>query len=147
MNRRFGEPILADVTYRPRPGAYGVIHGDGQLLITYQGAPDCEFQLPGGGIDPGESPVAALHREVFEETGWGIQVQRRLGTYLRYTFMPDYGFWARKACHIYLCRATRRLGDIVEPNHTAHWVSVARGIALLENDGDRHFAAQQLPRR
>lgn len=142
MNRRFGEAINPDVRYRPRPGAYGILHSGSRLLITHQSEPDNEFQLPGGGIDAGESAVAALHREVFEETGWGIRVERRLGVYLRYTYMPDYGFWARKACHIYLCQPTRRLGKISEPHHTAHWIDIAEAETMLSNQGDRHFVAQ-----
>jgi len=115
-----------------------------QLLITHQSQPNPEYQLPGGGIEPGESTIVALHREVFEETGWGIRIERRLGAYLRYTFMPEYNFWARKVCHIYLCQPTRRLGDIPEPFHTAHWVNINQAVRLLGNAGDRHFAARFL---
>ena len=34
---------------------------------------------PGGGLDAGELPEPALHREVFEETGQHIEVERFLG--------------------------------------------------------------------
>jgi len=144
MNRRFGEPKRADIIYRPRPGAYGILRLGKKLLITHQAWPDPEYQLPGGGIDPGESVAGALHREVFEETGWGVRIERRLGTYLRYTYMPDYGFWARKSCHIYLCRPTRRLGDIPEPHHSAHWVTLSQAADLLSNAGDRLFLLRYL---
>jgi 8-oxo-dGTP diphosphatase len=139
MNRRFGEAIKAGVKYRPRPGAYGILRLCRQMLITHQSQPDEEYQLPVGGIDAGESPLAALHREVFEETGWGMSVERRMGAFLRYTYMPEYDFWARKICHIYLCRPTRQKGDIPEPFHTAHWIDISEARHILSNQGDRHF--------
>ena len=102
--RRYGQSVRNDVNYRHRPGAYGVILHLDKILLTHQAWPEAELQLPGGGIDTGESAVQALHRECMEETGWKIQIDRRLGAYQRFTYMPDYGFWAQKICHIYLCR-------------------------------------------
>ena len=73
MIRRFGTPPEAGRVYKPRPGAYVVLLRGDDMLVTRQEAsetlPAPEYQLPGGGIDPGESPVVALHREVLEETG------------------------------------------------------------------------------
>ena len=127
-----------------RPGAYAVLQRGADMLITYQAAPDDEFQLPGGGIDPGESPVVALHREVFEETGWTIGAPRRLGAFRRFVFMPEYDMWAEKLCTIYLARPARRIGPPSEPGHSAHWVSVQAAVQMLGNAGDRHFAARFL---
>nr|WP_232236987.1 NUDIX hydrolase [Thiosulfatihalobacter marinus] len=127
-----------------RPGAYAVLLRGTDMLITYQAAPDDEFQLPGGGIDPGESPVVALHREVFEETGWTIGAPRRLGAFRRFVFMPEYDMWAEKLCTIYLARPARRIGPPSEPGHSAHWVSVQAAVQMLGNAGDRHFAARFL---
>jgi 8-oxo-dGTP diphosphatase len=39
------------------------------------------FMQPGGKLDPGESPVAALHREVREELGVGVVAIRPLGRF------------------------------------------------------------------
>ena len=102
--RRYEEPKRTDIKYTPRPGAYAVIALGRKLLLTYQDLETPEIQLPGGGIDPGETPVRALHREVYEETGYHITGLVRLGAYQRYTYIREYDLWAHKICHIYLCR-------------------------------------------
>jgi len=137
--RRFQEPRRRDIKYTRRPGAYGVIALGNRLLLTHQDLARPEIQLPGGGIDPGESPVRALHREVFEETGYRIAVQRRLGAYQRFTFIEEYDLWAHKICHMYLCRPARRVSDPVERDHTALWLDADNAYAQLTNDGDAEF--------
>ncbi len=137
--RRFGEPIDPTRAYRDRPGAYGVILDGRDALVTEQSAPRAEFQLPGGGVDPGEGLVRALHRECLEETGWRIQVLRRLGAFQRFCYMPEYDLWARKICHIYLCRPVLRLGTPADPAHRAVWMPVETAAELLAVEGDRHF--------
>jgi 8-oxo-dGTP diphosphatase len=146
MIRRFGERVVAGQSYRARPGAYAVLHLDGEVLLTWQEEPDAEFQLPGGGIDTGESPLTALHREVFEETGWTIAAPRRLGAFRRFAYMPDYDRWAEKVCHVYLARPILRLGPPTEAGHAAVWVAAADAPAMVGNDGDRHFLAEVVRR-
>ena len=55
-----------------RVAAYAVVVADGKLLLTqlagYTGAAG-RWNLPGGGLDPGESPTDGVVREVAEETG------------------------------------------------------------------------------
>lgn len=139
MIRRFGDAPDPSRRYRQRPGAYAILPLGGQILLTFQDAPIPEFQLPGGGIDPGESPLVALHREVLEETGWRIAAPRRLGAFRRFTYMPDYDIWAEKLCHIYCATPTLRLGDPSEPGHTALLLPPEEAANQLANDGDRHF--------
>jgi len=124
-----------------RPGAYALLPRDGQLLLTCQFDPAPDIQLPGGGIDPGESPIPALHREVHEETGWKIAAPRRIDAFRRFVYMPEYDLWAEKLCHIYLARPVLRLGEPVEANHRTLWMPVAQAAEILGNAGDRHFAA------
>jgi 8-oxo-dGTP diphosphatase len=51
-----------------RVGAYALVPDTGRLLLTrYAGSG--RWSLPGGGIDHGEQPIDAVHREVREETG------------------------------------------------------------------------------
>lgn len=146
--RRFGEPWRPDAPYRDRPGAYALLldrEASGpRLLLAATPNHGEALLLPGGGIDPGESPLRALHREVREETGWTLSPLRRLGAFQRYCFMPDYGFWARKVCHIYLCRPGRPLGPPSEPDHTPVWMPLRHAAARLSVSGERWFADRLL---
>ncbi|HKK97907.1 MAG TPA: NUDIX hydrolase [Marivita sp.] len=145
--RRFGQPPEAGRKYTTRVGAYAILPGSDGLLLTYQDAsapglrtlPEPEYQLPGGGVDPGESPVQALYREVYEETGWRIARPQRLGAYRRFTYMPEYDLWAEKMCLIYKATPVLRYGDPTEPGHTAVWMSANAAVAELANSGDSAF--------
>ncbi len=141
MIARFGEAPKPGQTYRRRVGAYALLPRDGALLLTVQDTEEGpDLQLPGGGIDPGESPITALHREVFEETGWTIAPPRRVGAFRRFAYMPEYDLWAEKICLIYTARPVLRQGPPSEPGHRALWMPADQAAPLLGNAGDRHFA-------
>ncbi len=140
MIRRFGTPPKADRQYIRRLGAYAILPRDGQLLLTLQSDPDPDLQLPGGGVDPGESPMRALHREVVEETGWRISTARHIGTYRRFTYMPEYDLWAEKLCLIFHARPVYALGEPTETGHQAVWMTPDQAAVHLNSPGDRHFA-------
>lgn len=137
MIPRVGERVHPGRAYALRPGVYAVLRRGDRVLLTRQADPGPELQLPGGGIDPGESPLSALHREVWEETGWTLAGPRRIGAYRRFTYMPDYDLWAEKLCTIYLARPALRRGAPVEPGHCALWLPIARAARMLGNAGDR----------
>ncbi|SEO09728.1 8-oxo-dGTP diphosphatase [Salinihabitans flavidus] len=141
MIRRFGPTPQKNRCYLRRPGVYAVLRLGDQVLLTHQARPVAEFQLPGGGIDPGESPIPALHREVYEETGWTITGLRRAGAFRRFVYMPDYDIWADKLCTIYTARPVRQIGPPTEPAHEAVWMPAQEAARHLGNSGDRHFAA------
>jgi len=143
MIRRYGRPVPGR-SYRLRPGAYAILLRGQEVLLTHQQQPRSEFQLPGGGIDAGESPLQALHREVFEETGWNIAAPRRLGAFRSFTFMPEYDIWAEKLCHIYLARPVRRHGPPQEAGHTAVWVSPTVAADIVADAGNRDFVLKTL---
>lgn len=140
MIPRMGEPVRRGRVYKQRPGAYAVLREGNDLLVTIQFADRPDIQLPGGGIDPGESHLPALHREIMEETGWRVQIDRRMGAFRRFSYMPEYDLWAEKICHIYLGRPSLKLRDPAEEDHIAVFLPIEDAVEKLGNAGDRFFA-------
>lgn len=140
--RRIGEPWRPGKPYRDRMGAYAIIVGrDGNLLLVDE---EGELQLPGGGIDPGESPVQAMHREAREETGWRISELRRIGSFQRYVYIPQYTMWARKSQLIFIARAVRPLGPPTESWHIPLWMAPEVAAERLDVEGDRHMVRKAI---
>lgn len=144
MIPRFGQPPLSAQHYRPRPGAYGLLLQGDRALVTLQTEPEPDLQLPGGGIEPGENPIAALHREVLEETGWAIATPRRIGAYRRFAWLPDYGYWSEKICTVWLARPVLRRGDPSETGHLAMWMPLADLPDALTEPGARAIVTRLL---
>lgn len=139
MIKRVGDVPRHGKTYKLRPGAYAILPLKHRFLMVAQVAEEVEVMLPGGGIDPGESPLQALHREVIEELGWRIAAPRRLGAFRRFVFMPEYDLWAEKLCHVYVARPVRQIAEPIELDHHPLVLSATEAVASLGNDGDRMF--------
>ena len=74
MNYRLSERVGAFIIRKNANSLY-------ELLLFEH--PDCEeapIQIPGGGVESGESVEAALHREIHEESGLtNLKIIRKLG--------------------------------------------------------------------
>ena len=81
--------------------------------------------------------MAALHREVLEETGWRIAGPRRVRPHRRFTYMPDYDLWAEKICAVFVARPVLWLGPPTEPGHSAVWVPARLAAEMVASPGDR----------
>lgn len=147
MIKRVGAPPRPDKRYRLRPGAYAILPLQNRFLLTAQIGTEIDVQLPGGGIDPGESPLQALHREVIEEIGWRIATPRRLGAFRRFVFMPEYDLWAEKICHVYVARAVRQIFEPIEADHATLVLSASEAVEALGNAGDQMFLRQYLKQK
>ncbi len=56
---------------KERPSVYGIIIRDNTILLSPEPG---GYDLPGGGIEVGETEPAALIREVREETGYTVNI-------------------------------------------------------------------------
>ena len=97
----------------PAPTASVLILREGRVLLVRRGIPPARgaWDVPGGFIEPGESAERAARREVREELGIAVRLERVLGTF------PDvYGPKRVPTLNIYFVgsvarRAAARAGD------------------------------------
>ncbi len=67
-----------------QPAAFAAIFNPaGEILLVRLSYDQHQWSMPGGGIDPGESPTEAVIREVREETGLEAEVEALYGVYWR----------------------------------------------------------------
>lgn len=87
------------------PGASGVVQdADGRLLLARR-TDNGRWSLPAGVVDPGEQPADAVVREVFEETGVRVEIERLGGVATHPVVYPNGD--ACEYLHIwFVCRAT-----------------------------------------
>jgi ADP-ribose pyrophosphatase YjhB (NUDIX family) len=100
-----------------RPSVSAVVIRDGHLLLQ-QRADSGEWGLPGGSVEIGETVVAAVEREVWEETGFEVTVSRLVGVYSDPRFQvvryPDGRVWH----YVNLCFACELRGGQARPHPT-----------------------------
>ena len=79
---------MSDAKQIQRVAAYGVVRQSNQILLC-QLTRSRQWTLPGGGIDFGEHPKAAVKREVLEETGFYVEVDDLLFVHSCLKKSPD----------------------------------------------------------
>lgn len=96
-----------------------IIHRDGAYFATQRGYGEFEgmWEFPGGKIEPGESRESALKREIQEELGIDITIDKFLCT-------TDYDYPSfHLTMHCYLCSV--KSGEIKLLEHkSARWLTV-----------------------
>jgi 8-oxo-dGTP diphosphatase len=132
---------VQDSARTQRIGAYAVVLRDGSLLLTRiseRGYPPGWWALPGGGIDQGEAPAAALVRELHEETGMTANVVRLVDVHDVHTVAPGRGDQYEDYHGIHLLYAVdvspEQIPRVVEQHGTTddvRWVPLAK---LIDTD-------------
>jgi 8-oxo-dGTP diphosphatase len=116
----FGAP-LPGARYWRRAGAYAVIpDGQGRVAMARHRQ---QLHLPGGGIDPGETHDAALLREVREETGLVVAIERWFAEAEEYAWSESLGPFL-KAGRFAIARVVERAGDPIA-GHELVWSTLA----------------------
>ena len=93
---------------------------DGEAVLLVRRADDGTWGLPGGWVEPGESPAAAAVRETAEETGLDVEPIGLVGVYDRRP--GEYGFHGQ----VNLVHRCRVVGGEIDPSHEALAVKYRR---------------------
>ncbi len=101
--------------------------GEHFLMVEEQrGGPHSVFNQPAGHIEPGEGPIAAILREVLEETAWQVSLTGYLGVYV---FHSDSGQTFHS--HGFIGTPLDKLDLALDPDITAtHWLTLEQIRAL-----------------
>ena len=127
---------------RPLPaihqhGAYAVVLDcDGQVLVVRTASG--RYYLPGGRIEAGETPAAALRREIGEECGWAAVVAapicRQVQSILDGEVSLHASYWH--------ARLTEQLPGA--PEHDSFWLAPSDAGMFLHRASDRAALAAAL---
>lgn len=113
-----------------RPAAYGIVIKDKKVLLLkqYNG-----YDLPGGGIDLGETPAEAVIREVKEESGLTVASPRLIDVQSSF-FKRSYaeGNCVESISIYYVCEYVS--GEISNAGHDEHEQQYAEGCVWVPLD-------------
>ncbi|HET9020629.1 MAG TPA: NUDIX domain-containing protein [Ornithinibacter sp.] len=152
-----------DVVPHQRVAAYAVVVSDERLLLTQladRTGAGGRWNLPGGGLDPGETPTEGVVREVLEETGQVVDEVRLVDVMTHHWVgrsargIEDYH--AVRLIHVARCERPTRpvVHDVGGSTSDARWVPLAElsSVAVVASvsvalravglAGDDHAAPQ-----
>ena len=129
-----------------------IVRDDAILLVAFDDENGFHYNLPGGGVEPGERLYDAARRESREEAAAEVEVKELLLIYE--CFPPDYGFALDEQVHnvdfvfrCALCEGSEpRLPDNPDENEVAvHWIPLDEfpNAPLVPQIQDQVIAALQ----
>jgi 8-oxo-dGTP diphosphatase len=131
---RFGAPEPG-LDYRERPAAYGLLEREGRLALVYVTLSDRPpfYDLPGGGIDPGEDEEQALRREFGEETGLLVRAGRRVAAAEQYMISAHSEPFLSQGAFFEAILEGERPELKIEHDHELVWAPPAGALAKLRH--------------
>jgi 8-oxo-dGTP diphosphatase len=143
---QFGEPEPGR-DYPDRPAAFAIVERDGQIAlvhVTFEGGGRTD--LPGGGLNPGETPEAAAARECGEEAGLVVEIGE-LVTRADHYFVNEKGESRNTRGRFYAARCVREAPDRkIEDDHQLDWVDPYEALRRLDRESHAWAVAAWLRR-
>ena len=140
--------------------AYGFVLREGAaatelLVFEHAGQPEAGLQIPGGTVEDGETPLAAVAREVLEESGLPLEGWEAVAT-LEHEAVPGSGSPGPQRWHCFAMTPPAPLPDCWrrEPTGSAserglrfeyRWIALAGGepLAGLQEEAGRRWSPGQ----
>jgi len=105
-----------------RPGVAAVLYDAAGRLLLHRRRVGGGWAPPSGAVEPGEDVLAALHRELCEETGLSVDVERLIGIYSDPSYqVVDYPDRGRVQFVTTLFRCRVRAGTLVGSDEGLAW--------------------------
>jgi len=119
--------------------AGGVLHRDGLIAVVHRPHRG-DWSLPKGKLEDGEDDATAAVREVLEETGRRVTIERDLGT-VAYTVADG----RPKTVRYYLMAAAADTAELARDVDEVVWLAPDEAEALLSYGTDRDVLDRARP--
>lgn len=125
-----GDRFEHHVVHARGPAVGTVVVGDGAVLLLYRHrfiTDSWGWEIPAGGVEPGEQLAAAARRECVEETGWAPGPLTHLTSYYFANGLCDGQF------NLFLADGAERVGDPVDAfeSERIEWVPITEARRLV----------------
>jgi 8-oxo-dGTP pyrophosphatase MutT (NUDIX family) len=141
--------------FKIREAARAVVFDDQGLTPLLFVSKHNYHKLPGGGIEEGEDKMQGLRRELLEETGCEIEVEKEIGQIIEYRSAVNFN-WRdnlKQTSYCYLGKITKKdnppsfdKGEIAE-GFKLDWFSLDEAIKILENDKPDNYEGSFIQKR
>jgi 8-oxo-dGTP diphosphatase len=132
---RFGAPRHG-LRYTDRPAAYGLLERAGRLALVHVSLKNQPpfYDLPGGGIDAGESAPQALAREFGEETGLVVRAGGLVTRAEQYMLSAHDEPFLSQGTFFEAVFEGERPALKIEDDHELVWMAPHEALARLRHD-------------
>jgi len=132
------------VNPRVRLGARGIVfNNENKIAILYKSNKN-EYKLVGGGIEEDEDPTIAFKREVLEESGCKVEIEKSLGIIEEEKSHDDF----KQTSYVYVARVLEDMGHTnfteLEKSEGSEllWLDIDEAIDLIKSSEDKLVASK-----